>query len=789
MGRLTALCAVLCLWAAHGCAAPFEKPRGLPDSYRDFKIYSTSKPDAEDPARVVLTVQMRNEGRRTLRTRVLLQPNAAAGFAGAEFEKALPADTQTEWPLELRPPAGLGYELLEGDIFFRGVRARRLYIAVRGPDPADFDRWDVERITARAEAVATYAPRARIDWWRTHPSSSIDPAQRVPPLIELAAEGRSGYAIVVGPMPEGADGGDITLDEWAARPDLHPGEQDLIWAVEDLRRCLGIMSGGAELPIVRTPAEGLRSIHLRIGQSEDWPHSDAYHLSTTRAGDVVIEAGHVDGLRQGTYGLLTDHLDCHWFMPRQLGEEIPRTGRAVVGQIDERIGPSFFSVTGVSWWNAPRWERRNRCYVNRGRMAFGHAWASYLPPSEQAYKEHPEWWARDREGKVRHRFAGYNKTNFCSTNPEVIGIVAEKVNRILSNPDALVASLDPQDGGPMCLCDRCLALDKSYGVTQEDGTWVTDRLLHFSEEIYDRLDEANKGKYLGILVYGYQTELPSRAVPHDHDAGLICQQTWRCDHTRPFNDPTSPPNRHFYELVQGWGKILPVFGFYDYYGSPYPKGPWGLVHKMREDLPAFHDLGESFLMIEAQPIFAVQGLNHYIAARLAWDIDADVDVLLEEFFTKYYGPAAEPMRSFWMTIERYHALTRPGRFAAGRVNEKEEMWHELDGYLKEAEALVAGAEQGFQDRVRFHREGLGYYRAWRDYEREFFPPGEPPDYAGAIGWLEERMPWVDEFKRKYAASDPYWPTHLPTYYYPDMAALIADLKEKQSAQQRDAAPQ
>lgn len=38
----------------------------------------------------------------------------------------------------------------------------------------------------------------------------------------------------------------------------------------------------------------------------------------------MIEASHVDGVRNGIYGLLTDHLDCHWFMPFVLGEAIVR---------------------------------------------------------------------------------------------------------------------------------------------------------------------------------------------------------------------------------------------------------------------------------------------------------------------------------------------------------------------------------------------------------------------------------------------------------------------------------
>ncbi len=56
-------------------------------------------------------------------------------------------------------------------------------------------------------------------------------------------------------------------------------------------------------------------------------------------------------------------------------------------------------------------------------------------------------------------------------------------------------------------------------------------------------------------------------------------------------------------------------------------------------LPAFRAVGGTFLQPEVQTLYATQGLNHYISDRLSWDIDADVDVLLEELFTRFYGQA------------------------------------------------------------------------------------------------------------------------------------------------------
>jgi hypothetical protein len=71
----------------------------------------------------------------------------------------------------------------------------------------------------------------------------------------------------------------------------------------------------------------------------------------------------------------------------------------------------------------------------------------------------------------------------------------------------------------------------------------------------------------------------------------------------------------------------------------------------------------------------MNGLNLYVAARLMWDVDADVDALVEEYITKYLRPtAADPMRDFFSANERFYALTQRARLrAANRVGREPEI--------------------------------------------------------------------------------------------------------------------
>jgi len=796
-GLLFAFAATFFLSAMPASPAPRD---AAPARYRDFQVYATSKPDVDDPARIVVRVQFENRGTVVLRPQIALTGNPRLGLPALTVTVRVEPKVTTAWGFPLKPVDGITTEVIKGTIRFNNKPSRDLFIAVQGPDPADFTSTgvyrNVSKISARAEVVGAYAPVVTpTDWARKTTSPKRDKR-----ALTLAKAGASAYSIVVPNLPRAADGKALELTEWRKQKDQAVGEDAFIDAIVDLQRALKVMSG-ATVPVTGEPTVTNKApvIRMRLNSTRKWPHADAYRLQTVGK-DVLIESGHYDGLRQGVYGLLTDHLDCHWFQPGQIGEEIPRPADCAVTllPVNEEKQPSFYSSTGMSWGRYRNWDYRNRSIVNRGRMSFGHAWHALVPPTDENIKNHPNWFARDEQGKVRYFNKVWSWTNICTTEPEVIEMVAKKINGQLSNGDTLVASLDPNDLSLHCRCDRCMALDRSYGVVHEknpfpmagpydvvenDGLRVTDRLIHFSNEIYKRLEPKNQEKYLGILAYAYQIEPPVSAKPHPRHVTMVCNIPWNYDHSRPFTDPTAPLNRDFGRILTAWGKIVPQLGFYDYYGHYEFFGPWGLIHKIREDLPAFRDLGGTFLMIEAQPNYAMHGLNLYIASRLAWDVDADVDALLEEYCRKYYGPAAEPMYHFWTTAERHYALTRPGSNTMERAGTNPMMWQEMETYLKAAETAVTGADERFRNRIAFNRDGFDLGRGQFEILSRYFLParaGKKVDYAGAAQATADYRVWLKCIEKKHANGDGYYPSILASYLYGEIEKMLKEVETRAS---------
>src|SRR5688500_14638342 len=74
--------ALLSLFTSRIAAAP-------PERYRDFKVYTTSAPDPNDPARIVATMKLMNGSKTPLNVHVSLDAAQAAGFAGGKHAAAV----------------------------------------------------------------------------------------------------------------------------------------------------------------------------------------------------------------------------------------------------------------------------------------------------------------------------------------------------------------------------------------------------------------------------------------------------------------------------------------------------------------------------------------------------------------------------------------------------------------------------------------------------------------------------------------------------------------------------
>ena len=104
-----------------------------------------------------------------------------------------------------------------------------------------------------------------------------------------------------------------------------------------------------------------------------------------------------------------------------------------------------------------------------------------------------------------------------------------------------------------------------------------------------------------------------------------------------------------------WLKVSSRLFIYEYYaidGMKRANLPWPLAHTIIKDIPYYHDRGvEGFYTQLDGALWHRLGLNYYLAAKLCWNADLNVDALLADYFAKFYGPAAGPMHDYFMAME------------------------------------------------------------------------------------------------------------------------------------------
>ena len=122
--------------------------------------------------------------------------------------------------------------------------------------------------------------------------------------------------------------------------------------------------------------------------------------------------------------------------------------------------------------------------------------------------------------------------------------------------------------------------------------------------------------------------------------------------------------------IKTWSKLLgdnkPPLWIYHceaWFGRKLPGMPEVYPHLIADFLKLLRDDIAGMSMETYAPSHTYQNLDMYIAARLLWNPDRNVDEELADYFKSYYGPAAEPAQILFRRFEdnwiKYWKLANP----------------------------------------------------------------------------------------------------------------------------------
>ncbi|SDE25356.1 Listeria/Bacterioides repeat-containing protein [Paenibacillus sp. UNCCL117] len=486
-------------------------------------------------------------------------------------------------------------------------------------------------------------------------------------------------------------------------------------AMQELKHYIRQISG-AELPVAEDSAE-VQGTKIYIGGAA--PDLDAAKAAIRAQGNepdsfrlyveegVIQLAGLDDNDKGSLYAAyeLLEQIGVRWFMPGDIGTVVPSMPAIAVDYQDTIQHPGFHFrflqavapyvagaglPVGVNLTEGTPWVE----HVRLNQKTLGNHGLLITSPTN---KERPDLFLPDAKGNPTGQYD--------VTKPEVLNlVVAEAIRRLEADPKLEFLRMGPNDG-PVGVLHPNPEWDGDLKGAIHGGTLsLTDRYVKFFNLVLEKLDAAGYHD-VKISFYAYDEYYypPVRHMPDPRLVPIIA--SIRTDRMKSIENPLSWERQHIKDLIDGWRRVSPDVMIYDYlYNLADPGLPFSLAERIGTEYKYFKDQGIIGIRGEALPAWGYHGPGLYLAAKMMWNPDLDVGALLEDYFTKFYGPAAEPMKRHFKALEDAFAKAD---YYAGSIHDVQ---HILTGNVMQAmEQSLTEAEhaaQGASDPVYARRVNM-----------------------------------------------------------------------------------
>ncbi|MBT3377470.1 MAG: DUF4838 domain-containing protein [Lentisphaerae bacterium] len=445
---------------------------------------------------------------------------------------------------------------------------------------------------------------------------------------------------------------------------------DITFAAEEFRSYL-LKRCGEDLPIAQAGGRGT-SPAVHVGP-QSWVKTflpafpelpeEGVLFRATEDGDLFLVGGGTRGVVHAVYAFLERKLGIRWYQPEPWGTEIPRPSKVELSAFEFSHEPSFWyrDISVCLHPSIGEWAIRNRLNtnlrsfaVNRGgqhaHAIGGHAFSRYI--SADLFEEHPDYFPLKDGARFLPRADRFGKRRYqaCTTHPDVLEIFVNRITEALNrSPDKRLVSLSPDDvTGRWCSCPTCVALDtgEMMMLHGREMRVVSDRFFHFVNQVSDAIAKPHPDAWITTFAYHQYRPIPRRRSVRDNVIVMLCQPG---AYNHPINSGASEQIQDFNRNLVEWtgeckNLILYRYMFKTMWESlPYPR------HRiLAEDLKYAHSLGLAGEHGQSQgKNWGMLGLNWYLHARLLWDVNLDIDALLDDYYRGYFREAEIPMRSYF----------------------------------------------------------------------------------------------------------------------------------------------
>ena len=476
-------------------------------------------------------------------------------------------------------------------------------------------------------------------------------------------------------------------------------------------------------------------------------------------------AGNNDDAHYYAVVTLLNDWGCRWYLPTELGECIPRHSELKIGELNAAYGSPFeVRKYWISWngSNEGQAEFMHRNFFNEELVPNGHNLAQYtkdlIPPGKSMF-------------------------NVPIAEDKTADHVAKQVAPLFA------AGKDVQLGMEDGLYESDSPVDKELVALQFDKYFLkpsaTDAFMTFYNKVAERLlkEHPNSPSRIGFLAYANIT-LPPLRVKKAAKPLVAYLAAIDIDPIHSMNSPLSAPRREYREILHKWSDVMDgrvVIYDYDQGMMVWRDIPAPSVQMFRHDVKEYQKAGILGVDTESRGAFGTTFTNLFYRGQLLWNPDVDVDVIESQFYSDFFGPAAEPMYAYWHAIYESWAnsiITEHEHHVIPAIYTPE-LVKQLEVQLQKAEMTMASLaakqsqspqEELYVKRMQFMRLS---YNVLASYQQMIHAANTESDYLTAVTHGErglaarEQMTSLSDilttYKRIGEHGAPWWPGEVEQY--------------------------
>lgn len=331
-----------------------------------------------------------------------------------------------------------------------------------------------------------------------------------------------------------------------------------------------------------------------------------------------------------------------------------------------------------------------------------HNFFDYLPPSTYL-KDNPKWYDSPTSPSQLCLTAHGDELQYNL----LIKTVAEKMISMMDkNPEMVNLAFTEMDVQTWCTCSKCSSEKNKYGGNSAVCVKMCNDLAEYIENHYNALN-IDREFYIYFFVYMLTEDAPVKKVNDNYvgiDDSVYCNEhvvPWIGTMYTQFRlvDFYDERNANAARLIEQWNALSGKIAVWEYCVSFVNLLiPYNTMTSIPNSFKFFKDNNTVLLINNAGYVSnntAFEGVRRYLTSKYSWDVNADYNELIDNYFSKCYGRAGDIMKQYYndWVVRCQYVLDNNGIRINDVVCPREEdypyaLLKQWISYLDEATAII-----------------------------------------------------------------------------------------------------